>query len=56
MKDYEKMWNELKEYMQSELEYRKSGIMQSTAESIHGEAECNDIIDEMKRIEERNSN
>ena len=51
MNKFEAMWNELKKSVEDKLEYHKSGIMQSLAESCHGEAECEEFLNMMKEIE-----
>lgn len=50
--DYQEMWAKLKQQVTSDLEFHKSGAMQSIAESIHGESKCREILNLMTRIEE----
>ena len=51
--DYKIMWEELKKQINEDLEYHKSGAMQSISESIQGEIKCKEILNMMKKIEER---
>lgn len=51
--DYEKMWHELKTEVEKELEYHKSGKMQSIYESVQGAVECEQILAYMEQLEER---
>lgn len=53
MNKFEEMWNELKKSVKDKLDYHKSGIMQSLAESIHGETECEQFIHMMEEIESK---
>lgn len=46
------MWKKLKEQIQGDLEFHKSGIMQSMSESVVGEAKCEEILKYMEKIEE----
>lgn len=55
MLNYEKMWKELKDKVNSILEYHKSGIMQSTMEAIEGQANCEQILNIMSKIEYNNT-
>lgn len=51
--NYEAMWNELKAKIEEDLKYHQSGIMQSIGESVHGEAKCKEVLNYIKKIEER---
>lgn len=52
MMDYQKMWESLKVKIESDLQYHKSGIMQSMAESIDGENKCKEVLGYMKKLED----
>lgn len=54
--DYQEMWEKLKQKLISDVEYHKSGEMQSIAESIHGESKCKEILQYMTQIEEDERN
>lgn len=49
--DYKRMWEKLREQIKLKLEYHMEGEMQSIAESVRGEAECEEILKMMARIE-----
>lgn len=51
--DYESMWNELKTKIEEDLKYHQSGIMQSIGESVHGASKCEEVLNYIKKIEER---
>ena len=51
MKNYEKMWNDLKSSLNTKLEYHKSGAMQSLSEAVRGEVETGEMIKMMEKIE-----
>ena len=51
--NYEAMWNELKTKIENDLKYHQSGIMQSIGESVHGETKCKEVLNYIKKIEER---
>ena len=51
--NYEVMWNELKTKIENDLKYHQSGIMQSIGESVHGAAKCEEVLNYIKKIEER---
>ena len=51
--DYQKMWKNLKEKINSDLEYHKLGEMQSMSESINGANKCQEILAYMTEIEEK---
>ena len=51
--NYFNMWNKLKEKINADLEYHKSGEMQSMVEAIHGETECENFLKYMEEIEEQ---
>jgi hypothetical protein len=51
--DYKEMWEELKDEITADLEYHKSGVMQSISESIQGEIKCKELLNKMKKIEEK---
>lgn len=51
--DYKEMWEELKNEITADLEYHKSGVMQSMSESIQGEIKCKELLNKMKKIEEK---
>lgn len=50
---YYDKWNELKERVKADLKYHKSGVMQSMAEAIHGETECENFLKYMEEIESK---
>ena len=54
--DYKEMWEKLKKEIACQLELHKSGVMQSMAESIHGEAKCKEILTLMSQIEKDEMN
>ena len=49
--DYKKMWNELKQFIESQRDFHKSGLMQSMHESIEGEKICNLLLKKISEIE-----
>ena len=51
--DYKSMWNELKTKIEEDLKYHQSGIMQSIGESVHGVSKCEEVLNYIKKIEER---
>lgn len=51
--DYEAMWNELKAKIEKDLDWHRSGIMQSIGEAVHGECMCIEFLGYMKKIEEQ---
>lgn len=51
--DYKEMWETLRKEIEKDLEYHKSGVMQSMSESIQGEIKCKEFLDKMKKIEEK---
>lgn len=51
--DYKTMWEELKKEINADLEYHKSGDMQSINESVQGEIKCREFIEKMEKIEEK---
>lgn len=50
---YKLMWYNLKKSINRDLEYHKAGVMQSLAESVHGEAKCEEFITRMEEIEKQ---
>lgn len=48
------MWSALRKEIERELEYHKSGVMQSMNESMHGENKCKEFLEIMDRIEYEN--
>ena len=54
--NHEKMWEELKTQIKNDLEYHKSGVMQSLSESINGEIKCEQFLRYMDEIERKNMN
>ena len=53
--NYEVMWNELKLKIENDLEYHRSGKMQSISESVWCESKCKEILDYIKKIEEQST-
>ena len=53
MNKFEAMWYELKKELKNDLEYHKSGVMQSLAESAHGEAKCEEFLNKIEKIEKK---
>lgn len=51
--DYKNMWEELKEKIEKDLEYHKSGVMQSIGESVHGAVKCGEFLKYMEEIENK---
>lgn len=51
--DYKTMWEELRKEINKDLEYHKSGIMQSISESTQGEIKCKEFLEKMIRIEKK---
>ena len=51
MNKFEIMWNELKRSIEYDLNFHRSGEMQSLVESIHGETKCEEFLHKMKEIE-----
>ena len=51
--DYKTMWEELRKEINKDLEYHKSGIMQSINESTQGEIKCKEYLEKMIRIEKK---
>lgn len=49
--DYKEMWETLRKEIEKDLEYHKSGVMQSMSESIQGEIKCEEFLAKMNRIE-----
>ena len=56
MNKYQAMWHELKNSIRKDLEYHKSGIMQSLAESCHGQNKCEEFLNKIEEIEKRYNN
>lgn len=56
MKDYEKMWYDLKEYIKSEKEYYKKGVMCSLSESIVGKMVSEEFLKRMEKMEKTDEN
>lgn len=54
--DYKNMWEELRAKIEKDLEYHKSGIMQSIGESCHGQLKCEEVLRYMKEIEDKQQN
>ncbi|MBQ9313643.1 MAG: hypothetical protein IJ220_01380 [Clostridia bacterium] len=50
--DYQKMWEQLKDEIRTDLKFHSSGVMQSMSEAIEGEAKCTQILKYMSDIEE----
>ena len=48
---YKEMWETLRKEIEKDLEYHKSGVMQSMSESIQGEIKCEEFLAKMNRIE-----
>ena len=48
--DYKEMWETLRKEIEEDLEYHKSGVMQSVNESIQGEIKCEEFLAKMDRI------
>lgn len=53
---YYDKWNELKDRVKADLEYHKSGEMQSMSEAVNGEAKCEEFLRYMEEIEDRRMN
>lgn len=53
--DYKEMWETLRKEIEKDLEYHKSGVMQSMSESIQGEIKCEEFLAKMDRIENGNN-
>lgn len=51
--DFEKMWNDLKKYLEEGKNYYKKGVMCSLSESTWGEEVCSDILKEMEEMEKK---
>jgi hypothetical protein len=51
--DYKNMWEELKEKIEKDLEYHKSGFMQSIGEACHGQLKCEEVLRYMEEIENK---
>ena len=49
--NYKKMWETLRKEIEKDLEYHKSGVMQSMSKSIQGEIKCEEFLAKMNRIE-----
>ena len=53
--NYKKMWEELKTKVEKDLDFYKSGIACYLMESIHGTANCESILKDMKELENKYS-
>ena len=51
MKDYEVLWNQLKEWVISMNQYYDKGALCSIAESSWGKSISQEVIDKMNKIE-----
>ena len=51
--NYKALWECLRLYLSSKLDYHKSGYMQSVAESIEGTAFCTEVLDRMDELESK---
>lgn len=50
---YYDKWNELRKRVEADLEYHKSGEMQSMSEAVNGEAKCEEFLKYMEEIENK---
>lgn len=49
---YKRMWTDMRAFIEGQLSYHKSGEMQSIAESIQGEVQCESFLNKMNQIED----
>jgi hypothetical protein len=53
--NYEKMWNELKQYIQNEIMLHVVGKGESVAKAINCEVQCRKIYKKMSELEDTNN-
>ena len=51
MDKFKEMWYELKNDIEEDLKFHQSGEMQTIRESIHGQAECEEMLKKMTILE-----
>lgn len=56
MKDYEVLWENFKEYLESAIKFYEKGVMCSLSEAINGKTICKDLLKKMNEMDETNGN